>query len=209
MRLALAFVLALASPALAAGGGGHVEHAGIDAKTLALQILNFGVLVFLLIKFGGPLVNKALKARHEQMKADMDEAARLRAAAQARFEQREKRLANIEQEIEAMRAAIKQEAEHDRARVVAAAEEKARRIADDARFQLDQQVKEAEIRFRAEVAAAAVKIAEEILRRSVTAADEQRLLHGFVAELSATRPTSHGEPGRLPVRPPPQEEVTS
>jgi F-type H+-transporting ATPase subunit b len=172
------------------GHGEHGEHEGIDPKTLALQLLNFGVLLFILIKFGGKAINKSLKERHEQLKADMDEAARLRTAAEMRFKEQEKRLQNLEQELEAMRQAILKEAEHEKGRIIAAAEEKARRVQDETRFQLEQQVKDAELRFRAEVAQASLKIADELLRRSVNGGDEQRLVQGFVAELGASQERS-------------------
>jgi F-type H+-transporting ATPase subunit b len=177
------------APREAAGehGGEHEEH-GIDPKTLAFQFLNFGVLLFLLIKFGGSAINKSLRARHDQLKSDMVEAARLRTVAEARFKEQEARLANLESELDAMRQAILKEAAHEKARIIAAAEEKARRVQDDTKFQLDQQIKDAELRFRAEVAEAAIKVAEELLRRSVNGSDEQRLVQGFVAELGAARP---------------------
>ncbi|HXU83322.1 MAG TPA: ATP synthase F0 subunit B [Polyangia bacterium] len=166
----------------------HAEHhEEIDVKTLALQLLNFGVLLFILIKFGGGAINKSLRARHDQLKTDMEEAARLRTAAELRFKEQEKRLENLEHELEAMRQAILKEAEHEKARIIAAAEERAKRVQDETRFQLEQQVKEAELRFRAEVAQAALKIADELLRRSVNGGDEQRLVQNFVAELGATR----------------------
>lgn len=197
--LALAGTLALAGGALAqhgaedapAAAGEAADHGGghhIDPKTLALQLLNFGVLLFLLIKFGGGAINKGLKARHEQLKADLDEANRLRTAAELRFKQQEKRLANLEAELAAMRAGILKEAEIEKARIIAAAEERSKRVQDDTRFQLEQQIKEAEIRFRAEVAQAALRIADELLRKSVSSADEQRLVANFVTELSAARP---------------------
>jgi F-type H+-transporting ATPase subunit b len=165
-------------------GGGH--H--IDPKTLGLQLLNFGVLLFLLIKFGGKAINKGLKARHEQLKSDLEEANRLRITAEARFKKQEQRLANLEAELETMRQAIIKEAESEKARIIAAAEEKARRVQDDTRFQLDQQIKEAEVRFKAEVAQAALRIADELLRKSVNSSDEQRLVGSFVSELGAARP---------------------
>lgn len=170
-----------------AGESGE-HHAAIDPKTLALQLLNFGALLFLLVKFGGSAINKSLRARHEQLKNDLEEADRLRLAAEARFKKQEARLANLESELEAMRVGILKEAESEKARIIAAAEEKSRRVQDDTRFQLEQQVKEAELRFRAEVAQAALKIADELLRRQVNSGDEQRLIQNFVAELGAARP---------------------
>jgi F-type H+-transporting ATPase subunit b len=187
-----------------AGGAEHEGHHGVDPKSLALQGVNFAVLLFILIKFGGGAINKSLRARHDQLKVDLEEARKVRAAAEARFEQQEKRLANLENELNTMRAAIRQDAENEKNRLIKSAEEKARFVQDETKFQLDQQVKEAEQRFRAEVAQAAVKVAEELLRRSVTPSDEQRLTQGFVAELGATR--TEGGP-RPASRTSPQETV--
>ena len=97
-------------------------------------------------------INKALLARHQQLKAELAAAAEVRAAAEARLAKQEKRLASLEHEIAAMRAGIKQEAEAEKPRLIAAAEERARRIQDETKFLLDQQVKEAEVELRREAA---------------------------------------------------------
>ncbi len=158
-------------------------HHGIDATKLALQLLNFGVLLFVLIKFGGGAMNKALGARHEQLKQDLEEATALKTAAEGRLAENQGRLANIEREIAAMRASIRQEAELEQSRLVAAAEERAKRVQQETTFLLEQLVKEAEARFRHEVSEAALKVAEDALRRAVTEDDEQRLATSFVADL--------------------------
>lgn len=172
-----------AAPSESATGAHHGEH-GVDVKTLGLQLLNFALLIFILVKYAGGAMRKALRERHEQLRTSIDEAARVKTAAEERFRQQEQRLANLEHELEAMRRNIIAEAESEKARLLAAAGEKARRIQEETRFQLDQQVKDAELRFKAAVAEAAVKIADELVRRSVTPSDEQRLAHTFVSELT-------------------------
>ena len=96
------------------------------------------------LQFGGPAINKALLARHTQLKAELASAAEARAAAEARLAEQEKRLAALEHEIAAIQAGIKQEAEVEKARLIATAEERAKRIQEETSFLLDQQVKEAE-----------------------------------------------------------------
>jgi F-type H+-transporting ATPase subunit b len=184
-----------------AAGTDHEEH-HLDPRSLGLQFFNFAVLLFILIKFGGGAINKSLRARHDQLKIDLEESQKVRAAAEARAKQQEQRLANLEQELTAMRAAIRQDAENEKARLIKSAEERARAIQEETRFQLDQQVKDAEQRFRAEVAQAAVKVAEELLRRSVTPSDEQRLNQSFVSELG-----SRAEAPKGPTRTQPQETL--
>ena len=173
---------------------GEHEAPSISGKTLAFQFLNFAVLVFLLVKFGGPAVSKALQARSQQIKTDLASAAELRAAAQARFEQQEKRLASLEQEIAAITASIKQEAEAEKARLIATAEERARRIREESEFIIEQQVKQAEEDLRREVAAAAVALAEKIVRTQMGAGDQQRLIDSFVGDIASPSTRTNGTP---------------
>jgi F-type H+-transporting ATPase subunit b len=167
-------------------GRGEEEHEGgpsIDPKTLGLQILNFAVLVFILVKFGGGAMNKMLRSRHEQLKADLASAAELRAAAEAKLKKQEARLASLEHEIAEMRRNLKAEAEAEKARLIAAAEERAARIKAETAFLIEQQVREADQRLRRESADAALKIAEEILKKSIGSADQQKLVDTFVGDV--------------------------
>ena len=167
-------------------GEGHGEGAPeVDAKKLIFQFVNFGVLLFILVKFGGGAMNKALKARHEQLKADLASAAELKAAAEVKLAEQEKRLSSLETEIADMRRTLALEAEGEKARLIAAAEERVGRIKTETAFLIEQQVRDASERLRRESAEAALKIAEEILRRSIGAADQQKLLDTFVGNVEA------------------------
>ncbi len=169
------------------------EAPAIDGKKLALQLLNFGVLVFILVKFGGPAIGKALAARHQQLKADLAAAATARAEAEARLKQQEARLAALEQEIEGIRKGVKAEAEAEKARLIAVAEERAKRIKEETSFVLEQQIKEAEARLRREVAQAAVDLAEQMVKKSLGPNDQQRLVDSFVADVAAPAAGARGQ----------------
>jgi F-type H+-transporting ATPase subunit b len=160
----------------------------LDTRKLALQLLNFAVLAAILGWFGGKAINKALLARHQQLKEDLVAAAEARSAAEARAAEQGRRLETLETEIADIRANIKAEAEDEKQRLIAAAEVRAKSIAAETTFLLDQQIKEAEVTLRREVAEAAVKIAEQIVTRSLDARDQQRLLDTFVADVGAAPP---------------------
>ena len=181
--------------AIGSGLPQHHETPEIHVKSLALQLLNFAVLIFVLVKFGGPAISKALAARHQQLKADLAAAAAARSEAEARLAQQEARLAALEQEIEGIRTGVKAEAEAEKARLIAMAEERAKRIREETTFVLDQQVKEAEERLRREVALAAVNLAEQMVKKSFGAADQQRLVDTFVADVAAPGATAGRAPG--------------
>ncbi len=213
-HLMLVVCLQGAPVALAAEPGGEhgasgehdPHHAPFDPKRFAFQLINFGLLVAILGFFGGKAINRALAARHEQLKRDLEEALQSRAAAEARLKQQERRLGNLEKEVSALRASIKEEAIIEETRLVAAAEEKAKRIQEETKFLMDQEVKQAEIRFREEVAAQAVRIAEEVVLRSVMPEDDKRLNQTFVADVEGggkvvTTPGSGGGSKVLTDRP--------
>ena len=164
------------------------EAPKFDGKKFAYQLVNFGVLLGVLIGFGGPAIRKALQARHQQLKADLAAASMARAEAEARLAQQEARLAALEQEIEGIRTGVKAEAEAEKARLIAMAEERAKRIREETTFILDQQVKEAEERLRREVALAAVDLAEQMVKKSLGAADQQRMVDTFVADVATPAP---------------------
>jgi F-type H+-transporting ATPase subunit b len=139
-------------------------------------------------------VTRALQARHDQIKTDLASAAAARAAAQARFEQQEKRLLALEHEIAAIASNIKQEAEAEKARLIAIAEERAKRIREESEFIIDQQVKQAQEDLRREVAAAAVALAEKIVRSQIVAGDQQRLIDTFVGDVASDNGAHPGTP---------------
>ena len=185
--------------------GGEHESPSIKGLSLVAQFFNFALLVVILVKFGGPAVNKALEARHQQIKSDLASAAEARAAAQGRFEHQEKRLAALESEIAGIVANIKQEAEAEKARLIALAEERAKRIREESEFVIEQQVKQAEEDLRREVALAAVALAEQIVRNQMGASDQQRLVDSFVGDVAGngarkvaphppSGPSGHGAP---------------
>jgi F-type H+-transporting ATPase subunit b len=180
---------------VAAKEGGHEEvvpEPEIHGWKLAAQLFNFAALAFILIKFGGPAVSKALTARHQQLKADLAAAAEAKAAAEKRLAVQEKRLSSLEQEIAGIRAGIKHEAEAEKARLIELAEERARRIQEETKFLLDQQVKQAEADLRREAARMAVDMAEQMVKRSFDASDQKRLVDGFVGDVAAVGGRSSG-----------------
>ena len=189
----------------AAAGGEHAagDHGApaLDGGRLAAQFFNFAALIAILYFAGRKPVSKALLARHEQLKSELAAAADVRAAAQARLEKQEKRLAALEHEIADIMSGVKQEAEAEKARMIAAAEDRARRIREEATFMIDQQVKEAEVQLRRDAARAAVEAAEKLVRANFGAGDQQRLVDTFVADVAGNGAHVSPTPTPAPANP--------
>jgi F-type H+-transporting ATPase subunit b len=189
---ALARAQGEAAEAAAAHEGAEAEAPKLDTGRLAFQLINFAVLAGILGWFGGRAINKALLARHQQLKADLATAAEARSAAEARAAVQQKRLETLETEIANIRASIKQEAEDEKQRLIAAAEARAKAITEETKFLLDQQVKEAELTLKREVAEAAVKIAEALVTKSMGGGDQQRLVDTFVNDVASPSASTSG-----------------
>ena len=66
----------------------------------SMQVLNFAVFLFILGKYAGPSMKKAVRERHERIKKDLEEGARLRAEAQRRVDEYGRKLASLDAEMQ-------------------------------------------------------------------------------------------------------------
>jgi F-type H+-transporting ATPase subunit b len=149
----------------------------------ALMVLNFGLLLVLLAKFGGPAARKMAENRSDQIKGALDEAAKLRQAAADKLEEYNAKLSAAESEMKAMLDGMRADAEAERARIVAAAEAQAATIKRDAEMRIAAEIQLARVELTREVALAATVAAEQLLREKATAADQTKLIETFVKDV--------------------------
>ncbi len=150
---------------------------------LGFAITNFVVLLFILRKvLFRPLGNMAAE-RHDELKTSLEDAAKLRSAAQARLDEYTQRIARIDDEVAEIVAALRKEAEAEKGRILAAAAEQARQIKLEMERTQAAELGRVEREIKAEAVRAAVAAAEKILREKVTAADERRIVERFAREL--------------------------
>jgi F-type H+-transporting ATPase subunit b len=155
---------------------------GMPAPFLA-SIVNFAILVFLLVKFGAKPLANALTKRKDGIMRDIDDAARMRDAAETRLREYKERLEKIGHEIERVRADFREQGERDRERILREAEERRVLMRKDAEFLLAQELKQARIDLTREAVDAAVRTAADIVSKKLSAADHERFADAFVAEL--------------------------
>ncbi len=150
---------------------------------LGFAIANFVVLLFILRKvLFRPLGNMAAE-RHDELKAGLEEAAKLRADAQTKLDEYSQRIARIDDEVAEIVAALRKEAEAEKARILAAAAEQARQIKLECERTQAAELGRVEREIKAEAVRAAASAAEKILREKVTTDDERRIVERFAKEL--------------------------
>lgn len=157
-----------------------------------LLVLNFGILLLILFKFGLPVARSTAETRSDQIKTALDEAARLREQAKAKLDEYSSKLKAAEDEITALVTAMRKDAESEKQRVIANAEAQAKTLERDAQERIAAEIERARLELRREVAAAATAAAEQILRERTTAADQGQLVDRFIAEIGNSTTASAG-----------------
>jgi len=148
-------------------------------------LLNFGVLAFILYRFGRKPLAEALVKRKQAIMAEIDNATKLRDEAEARLHDYEDRLDRMEDTLAELQAEFAVSAEVEKKHVLAEAEERRVRMRRDAEFRIEQELKTARAELLQEAVANAVLAAEEILAKQVGASDLDRLAEDYLSSVGA------------------------
>lgn len=155
---------------------------------IALQTIAFGVIFWLIWKFGGPPIRKYYAGRTERIQRDMDEAAAAKAEAEAEAARIRTSLGDIDSEREQLQVEAREAAE---AMLV------------DGRARLAEEIAELEARAEAEIAAIASRSGDElrgeIARHASRAIDlvvadtideqlHQQLIEDFISRVGSSGP---------------------
>jgi F-type H+-transporting ATPase subunit b len=149
-----------------------------------LMLLNFGILLIILGKFGGPVAKKLARERHDQIKSALDEAAKLRTQAAEKLAEYETRIKDVDAEVDKLMAGIRADAESDKARILAAAEAQAAQMQREAQQRIAAEIELARAQLTKEVTAVASAATEKLLREKVTQDDQTRLVSTFIGNVS-------------------------
>jgi F-type H+-transporting ATPase subunit b len=170
-------VVSLAAPALASEGEGG---------GLLFPILNFLLLVGVLVYFAGRPIRDFFNARRTTITDDLDTAAEFRREAEERYAKWQRKLVDLEAELEKIRATSRERAEAERERIVADAKAAAERIRSDATAAIEQELRRSREVLTEEAANLAVELAGDLLRENVTDADRDRLVTEFIERIERT-----------------------
>jgi F-type H+-transporting ATPase subunit b len=173
--LAIAALLlgAVPSAALANEGGGGLIS--LD-KSLVIQAINFGLLLFILIKLlYKPLLAK-MNERTEAIRSSLEEAKAARAEAERERAEHAAKLQASLAEAQSIRATALKDAAEEQRRLVDAARAEAARLVEAARSEMGQDVRRARQELRQEVADLATSVAERLIRKSLRDEDHRRIV---------------------------------
>ena len=170
-------VVSLASPALASEGEGG---------GLFFPILNLVLLIAVLVYFTRKPIRDFFNARRAGIQDDLQSAAEFRREAEARYAKWQRKLVDLEAELEQIRATSRERAEAERERIIADANATAERIRSEATAAIEQELRRAREVLSEEAANLAIELAAELLREHVTEADRDRLVTEFIERIERT-----------------------
>lgn len=179
--LACGVVLLAAHPAFAAEERGEATEA-----TSVFQWLNFAIVAGFLIWFLLKRAPAFFSSRARQIAAAIQEAAKVKAQADALRREAEQRLANLAAEIEEMRGAGRRDAAAEVLRIQAVTKEEAAKIQSAARMEVDAAAHGARLELRALATRLSIERAEAVLRAEITPAAEDGMFASFLGELTHT-----------------------
>jgi len=166
------------------GGGG--SNFLVPNMTFVFEFISFLIIMWVLYKYVIPPINQAMTERQEKIKAQFDEAAQLKADAQATEQEHQAQLADARAEA----SRIREEAREQGAQIIAQHREQAQveaeRITSNAQAQLEVERTQALSQLKGEVGAIATTLAGRILGESLDDDDRQkRSVERFIAELES------------------------
>ena len=178
-------LVAFSSTAWAAGGddGDH----GVSWTVLALHLLNFGFLLFLLYRYARKPILGFLADRSQGIRKEIESAEERLGRAERELEQLRVRLARFGEETRSIVTTARDLAEQEKARQIERAHETGARIREDTERVAGQELERARQILRAEAAELATELAAELLREQMTPEDDRRLVSEFVERLGGTQ----------------------
>jgi F-type H+-transporting ATPase subunit b len=147
------------------------------------NILNVGLLAYILYRAGRKPLAQALVKRKQAIMEEFDKAAKLLADAEKRLKFYQDKLEHLEEELVALKADHAAQAELERKNLLAELEDRRARMRRDAEFRVEQELKAARVELLEEAVRGAVSAAEEMIRREVSGADFERLAEEYLRSI--------------------------
>ncbi len=177
--------------AAAGGGQGGAQGGHEDMKPywlmFLIQVIGFALLVFVMVKFAGPMIRKGMDDRrdkfaqaYENIRKDTQEVQRL-------VREFSDKLANLEREGKARLERAITEAKALKAEMVAEGEAQAGELASKAKREIGLETGIALAEVKLEVVERAVAAARQALAKGVSADVQRALVNGAIDELGSLR----------------------
>jgi len=156
-------------------------------KDLGWRVVNFIALLIILIKFAAKPIGSGFSARQKQIKDDIEDLQRKRVETEQTYEKFQKKLANVESEIDTIVEKAIVQAEIEKIKIIEKAEQAADDIRRAAEMAIQNEITEAHRSLKDEVAEQAAVMAEELIIKNLTDDDQVKIIDDYLAKVGAVQ----------------------
>jgi F-type H+-transporting ATPase subunit b len=181
---AITCLLCLNSDALAMGE----STPGRKVWDLVLLWINFGILVFIFLKFGKTPLVDFLRGEQRKIEDDLNAVNKRFETAKAGMDAEANSLDDIEQELEKMRKNILEMGRREKEKIIAQGKISAEKMIKDAEDYAKYQIAKAKKALSEEMVDIAVSMVEEKLIKGISEEDNEKLIKQFVVDLETYKP---------------------
>lgn len=173
--------LLVASPGLASESGNDWR----PTYDIVMKWLNFGILVFLFVKYAKKPLLDFLSLRREEVARDIESLEEEKKQADLKSRETRELIEKGEAHIALIKQRIIEQGEQEKARIIREAQEQGRFMLEDAKERAENQLIQAERSFKAELLASAIELAADRLPAEMTQADHDNLFDAYLKGASA------------------------
>ncbi len=159
-----------------------MEKLGINVTWLLAQVVNFGLLLFILWQFAYKPVLKMLNDRKQKIQDSLDYSERVKREAAEQQKEFDRKLGETRREMQAAVAAAAQSGEKEREVILAQSRDDARKLIDQAKGQIEYERKQMMSDLREEVVRLSLLAAQRVVSQSLDDKSHRQLVSDFLAQ---------------------------
>ncbi len=179
-------VLLFAVPAFCAEGGGHGEKGAKGwVATDTYRVMNFAVLAGALIFLLRKPAAKALNARIEGIREQLQDLEAKKGEAEKQLAEYNEKLARLDQEAEKIVSNYIKQGEEAKARIIEEGKATAEKLEEQAKRAIEHEFKQAKEKLKAEVSEQALAKAEALIKDKITSEDQEKLVDEYLEKVVA------------------------
>lgn len=162
-----------------------MEKLGINVTWLLAQVVNFGLLLFILWQFAYKPVLKMLNDRKQKIQESLEYAERVKREAAEQQKEFDRKLEEARRGAQAAAAAAAQVGEKEREVILAQTREDARKMIDQAKGQIEYERKQMLSDLREQVVQLSLLAAQQVVSTSLDDKTHRQLVSDFLAQTDA------------------------
>jgi F-type H+-transporting ATPase subunit b len=162
-----------------------LDKLGINVTWLLAQVVNFGLLLFLLWMIAYKPVLKMMNERKQKIQESLEYAENVKKQAAEQQKEFEQRIAEARREAQAAAALAAQAGEKEREAILAQAREEARKLIEQAKEQIEYERKQMLAELRQEVVQLSLLAAQKAVSQTLDEQAHRRLIADFLAQTDA------------------------